>query len=79
MSHFLAFASRVMTSSLSTSSTLESFAIFSIASRKRVSTLRVQGGLQGHQGFQGWNWYGLSDISFYYRFKSYLCMAFSFS
>ena len=49
MSHFFAFASRVMTRSLSTSSISWSLAIFSIASRKSVSTFLAQGGL--HAGF----------------------------
>jgi len=52
ISHFLAFASSVITSSRSTSSMLWSSAIFDIASRKRVSTLRIQG---GRQGFHSWN------------------------
>lgn len=52
ISHFFAFASRVITRSLSTSSIDWSLAIFSIASRKRVSTDLLH---TGRQGFHSWN------------------------
>ena len=80
MSHFLAFASRVITSSRSTSSMLWSSAIFDIASRKRVSTLRIQG---GRQGFHSWNLVDGLGFGFaifrYYSDITVLCMVLSFS
>ena len=69
ISHFLAFARRVITSSRSTSSIDWSVAILAMASRKRVSTLLDQGVLQGHHGFQGLNCVSSFGISEYYPIK----------
>lgn len=56
ISQSFALANKATTSSRSTSSMLWSFAIFEIASLKRVSTLRDQGGLpSGFQDVQGLN------------------------